>query len=161
MAIIVSSLVFVKVDQMGNPHTEAYCLIEFRDARYTLGGEAMDLSAIMRRVEVPPMVGRVSGVSQDYEVRPNVADYPGNAGSGRLELYYANSGIVTLNISGIPIQILSGSLVSLASGMSNAGSGRIGLVSSGDLGIGLGKAEILSGTTSISGIRAMLHLIGQ
>ena len=157
MAIVVSGIVFTRSDNAGNPWTEGYFLIEFRDARYTPGGEAMDLSAYMRRVEfmhAQPISGALT-----YEPRPMATDFPGNAGSGRLTLHYVDSGIVTLHVSGLPIQILSGSIVSLASGMSNAGSGRIGLVGSGAFNAGIVTTEILSGT-AVSGVRAYIHTLG-
>lgn len=98
MAVVISSLVFTKKDIAGNSFVEGYFLVEFRDAGYTPGGEAMDLSSFMRRaefVQATPASGAL-----DYEARPSYTDYPGNAGSGRVTLHYLRSSLGISIISG-------------------------------------------------------------
>jgi hypothetical protein len=159
MGSIISSLVFTRKDDRGNPITEAYLLWEFRDANYTPGGENINLTSLFRRVEHIAM-WPASG-ALEYNPRPNYGDFPANAGSGRVQLWYSASGIVTLNISGLPVQILSGTSLTLASGNTVGGpiSGRVGLPGSGAFNAGIAPVEILSGT-AVSGIRTKLHVLG-
>ena len=115
MGVLISPIVRTTRDDAGNPMVDVYSIYEYRDTGLLPTGEAIDLSAFMRRTEyihATPISG-----GQLWETRPNATDFPGNAGSGRMELYSMGSGIVTLNISGLPIQILSGSIISLASGL--------------------------------------------
>ena len=157
MGTLISPIVRTTRDDAGNPFVEVYSIFEYTNAGISPGGESIDLSPYMRRAE-NIIAQPISGVLL-YQPRPNVTDFPGNAGSGRMELYYVGSGIVTLNISGLPIQILSGSIVSLASGMNNAGSGRIGLTGSGAFNAGIDFIQVLSGT-AVSGTRAYIRAFG-
>ena len=159
MGAIISSIVFTEKDDRGNPWTKAYLLWEFRDTGYSPGGENINLTALFRRVEHIEMFPS-SGVLE-YQPRPNYGDFPANAGSGRVQLWYGGSGIVTLNISGLPIQILSGTTLTLASGNTAGGpiSGRVNAVGSGAFNAGLAQVEILSGV-AVSGIRAKLFILG-
>lgn len=157
MAVIVSPIVVTTHDAAGNPYTELHGIVEYRDAGHLPTGEVFDMSAFLRRIEYMSLTP-ISGALY-YQPRPVAGDYPGNAGSGRLTLYYMSSGIVTLNISGLPVQVLSGSIVSLASGMSNAASGRIGLTGSGAFNAGIDMMQILSGV-AISGVRAYARILG-
>ena len=156
MAIVVSSRIFTMVDVAGNPASMGFYTIEFRDANYTTPGEAMDLSATMRWVEYV-ITQPLSGTNL-FDPRVVQGDFPGNAGSGRLSLYYQASGIVTLNISGLAINVLSGS-VFITSGFGQAMSGRIGVTGSGAFNAGLTPLELLSGT-AVSGTRAALFVLG-
>lgn len=156
MAIVISSTVFTRQDMMGNPWVEGWFLVEFRDANYTLGGENLALNTYMSRIE-HINAQFVSG-NNNYETSPNLADYPANAGSGRLQLYYMGSGIVTLNISGLRVGIQSGALI-VTSGVGPVQSGRIEVTGSGAFNAGLLKIEILSGV-AVSGTRTKLHVLG-
>ena len=157
MGVLISPIVRTTRDDAGNPMVDVYAIFEYRDAGILPTGEAIDLSPYMRRTEYI-FTGPVSGALL-HEPRANATDFPGNAGSGRMELYSMGSGIVTLNISGLPIQILSGSIISLASGLNNPGSGRIGLIASGAFNAGIQRAALLSGT-AVSGVRAYIHAFG-
>ena len=159
MAVVISSVLFTKKDVAGNPWTEAWAVIEFRDANYSPGGENLALANEFSRIEyilVTPLSG-----NNNYRPETNMGDYPTNGGSGRLQLYYMASGSVALNVSGLPIQILSGTTLTLASGNTASGpfSGRIGIAASGNLAVGLLPVEILSGT-AVSGTRALIHALG-
>lgn len=169
MSTVVSSLIFTRKDIAGNPHVEGYFLVEFRDARYTPGGESVDLSAYMRRIEFV-QTQPVSGIL-DYEPRPSMTDYPGNAGSGRMTLHYLRSSIVTIHMSGLGIQILSGQSLALSGALiSGQGvqsntllsvlfSGLLVAITSGSIAPGQIRTEILSGT-AVSGTRAVIHALG-
>ena len=152
MATIISSLLFAKEDINGNPFTDGYLLVEYRDAGYTPGGENLNLTSYFRRVEhieTFPASGAL-----EYQPRVNYADLPGNAGSGRLQLWYSGSGV--LNISGIAITILSGHPF-LISGFIGPVSGRIAAQAA--INAGVAPIEILSGT-AVSGVRTKIYVLG-
>ena len=152
MGVLISPIVLTRRDVAGNEYVDLYSIYEYRDAGIQPTGEAVDLSAFMRRVEnihAQP----VSGVLL-YEPRPNATDFPGNAGSGRMELYYLGSGV--LQISGLAITIISGHPF-LVSGFIGPVSGRIAV--QGNVNAGLAMAPLLSGT-AVSGARAYIHAFG-
>ena len=139
MAVVISATVFEKVDRQGNPHNELWAILEFADAGYSPGGENLPLAPYMRYIDYMQMTG-VSG-ALDYESEPNMGDFPGNAGSGRvLARYGSSAGLVILSGLSLP-----------ASGYLPAASGH--------LRIGLTKAEVLSGV-ALSGMRVQIHALG-
>ncbi len=168
MAVVVSSTVFTEKDISGNPHVRGYFLIEFRDATYAAGGESLDLSPYMQRVEyvTQPMIA--SGAVA-VEMRANLPDYPGNAGSGRIQAYYAGSSIVTINMSGIGVSIASGQVLVASGGaaaysggtspLSLLFSGRITATASGAIAAGQAAAEVVTGT-ALSGSRSVIQVLG-
>lgn len=156
MAVVISPIVRTMVDGAGNPMTELYGIVEFRDAGHLPAGEAFDLSAYMRRTEylfMQPISGALY-----YEPRVVAGDFPGNAGSGRLTLFSLASGIVTLNISGVGISLTSGQTFTV-SGVLGLISGLLVRGASGAFNASLDQAQILSGT-AISGVRAYFHALG-
>lgn len=157
MAVIISSLLFTKLDINGNRWVDGYLLVEYRDAGYSPGGENIDLTSRFRRVEHIEAFP-ASGVL-DYNPRANYGDLPGNAGSGRLQLFYGGSGNININISGLPVSILSGTILSFASGVMHGGSGRLAFGGSGFINAGQVQTEILSGI-AVSGIRAKIYVLG-
>ena len=156
MAVVISPIVRTIRAEGGHPFTELYGIVEFRDANHAPTGEAFDLSAYMRRVEYIYMQP-ISGALY-YQPRVVGGDYPGNAGSGRLTLYYAGSGIVTLNISGLGIQLTSGQTFTV-SGVLPLISGLLVRGASGAFNLGIDQVQILSGV-AISGVRAYFHALG-
>ena len=156
MGVLISPIVLTRRDEAGNPFVDLYSIYEYRDAGIQPTGEAVDLSAYMRRVEylhAQPVSGAFL-----YEPRPNATDFPGNAGSGRMELYYLGSGLVTLNISGLAVNVISGHPF-IVSGVIGAMSGRIGVTGSGAFNASIAQTQILSGT-AVSGARAYIHAFG-
>jgi hypothetical protein len=152
VGVLISPIVLTRRDVQGNEFVDLYSIYEYRDAGIQPTGEAIDLSNFMRRVEnihAQP----VSGVLL-YEPRPNATDFPGNAGSGRMELYYLGSGV--LQISGLAITIVSGHPF-LISGFIGPVSGRIAV--QGNVNAGLAMTPVLSGT-AVSGARAYIHAFG-
>ena len=156
MGVLISPIVFTKRDIAGNQFTEVLSIYEYRDAGLQPGGEAIDLSAYMRRVE-NIHAQAISGVLLN-DPRPNATDFPGNAGSGRMELYTLGSGLVTVNISGLPITILSGHPF-LVSGFIGPVSGRLNIGGSGFFNFNTANAQLLSGT-AVSGTRAYIRAFG-
>ena len=156
MGVLISPIVLTRRDVVGNEYVDLYSIYEYRDAGIQPGGEAIDLSAYMRRVEYI-QAQPISGVLLN-EPRPNATDFPGNAGSGRMELYTLGSGLVTVNISGLPITILSGHPF-LVSGFIGPVSGRLNIGGSGFFNFNTPPAQILSGT-AVSGARAYIHAFG-
>ena len=162
MGTLISPIVLTRRDVQGNEWVDVYSIYEYRDAGISPGGEAIDLTPYMRRVEnihAQPISGILI-----YEPRPNATDFPGNAGSGRMELWSLGSGIVTLNISGLQIQILSGNISNLSGlgglpGGATIASGRIGVTGSGAFNASIQFTQILSGT-AVSGARAYIHAFG-
>ena len=158
MGTLISPIVFTKRDIAGNAFTEVLAIYEYRDAGIQPGGEAIDLSAYMRRVEMVTAQA-ISGALLN-DPRPNATDFPGNAGSGRMELYTLGSGLVNVNISGLPVSILSGTIISFASGVMHGGSGRLAFGGSGFFNINTApNAQLLSGT-AVSGTRAYIRAFG-
>lgn len=165
MATVISSVLFTQTDDRGNRWVNGYFLAEFRDALYTPGGENLNLSSFMRRVDHIAAYP-ASGVLE-YQPRPNYGDFPAQAGSGRMQLWYGGSGIVTLNISGALLSITSGqqmfvpvaSAVFSTSNTIQAISGRLSLAGSGAFAAGFTPVEILSGT-AVSGIRMKIFALG-
>ena len=156
MGVLISPIVLTRRDVAGNEYADVYSIYEYRDAGIQPGGENIPLDPYMRRVEnihAQP----ISGILL-YEPRPNATDFPGNAGSGRMELYSLGSAIVTLNISGLAITIISGHPF-LVSGFIGPVSGRIAVTGSGAFNAGIQMAQILSGT-AVSGARAYIHAFG-
>ena len=156
MGVLISPIVRTVRDIQGNEAVDVYSIYEYRDAGIQPGGETIDLSPYMRRAEYIH-AQPVSGVFL-YEPRPNATDFPGNPGSGRMELYYTGSGLVTVNVSGLAITILSGHPF-LISGFIGPVSGRIAVQGSGSFAVGLAPIQLLSGT-AVSGVRAYVHAFG-
>lgn len=156
MAVVISPIVRTVVDGGGNPYVELFGIVEYRDATHAPAGEAFDLSAYMRRVEYIYMQP-ISGALY-YQPRVVAGDYPGNAGSGRLTLYYLASGIITLNISGVGIQLTSGQTFTV-SGVLPLISGLLVRGASGTFNAGIDYMQVLSGT-AISGVRAYFQALG-
>ena len=156
MGTLISPIVFTRRDDAGNPWVEVLSIFEYRDAGLQPGGESIDLSAYMRRVEVVTAQA-ISGALLN-DPRPNATDFPGNAGSGRMELYTLGSGLVTVNISGLPITILSGHPF-LVSGFIGPVSGRLNIGGSGFFNFNTANAQLLSGT-AVSGTRAYIRAFG-
>lgn len=158
MAVIVSSILFAKQDIQGNRYTDGYLLVEFRDTGYMPGGEVIDLTANFNRIEhieAFPASGAL-----EYNPRVNQGDFPANAGSGRVQAWYLGSGVLNLNISGLPVSILSGTILSFASGIMHGGSGRLAFGGSGFVNAGaLVPTEVLSGV-ALSGMRTKLYVLG-
>ena len=162
MGTLISPIVFTRRDDAGNPWVEVFSIFEYTSAGLLPTGESIDLSPYMRRVE-NILAQPISGILL-YDPRPNATDFPGNAGSGRMELHSLVSGIVTLNISGLPIQILSGNISNLSGlgglpGGATIASGRIGLTGSGAFNAGIQMGSLLSGT-AVSGARAYIRAFG-
>lgn len=164
MGVLISPIVRTSRDIAGNPLVEVYSIFEYQSTGILPTGESIDLSNYMRRVEyvqAQPISGALL-----HEPRPNASDFPGNAGSGRMELHSTGSGLVTLNISGLPIQIVSGAATGVAasglfatSNVLPALSGRIGVVGSGAFNGYIQRTALLSGT-AVSGARAYIHAFG-
>lgn len=158
MGVIISSILFAKEDIQGNRYTDGYLLYEFRDTGYSPGGEIMDLTNFFTRlehIEAFPASGAL-----EYNPRVNQGDFPTNAGSGRVQAWYFGSGLLNLNISGIPVSILSGTILSFASGVMHGGSGRLAFGGSGFINAGaLVPTEVLSGV-ALSGMRTKLYVLG-
>lgn len=157
MGTLISPITFTKRDVAGNAFVEVLSIFEYTSAGILPVGESIDLSNYMRRVEMI-QAQPISGVFL-YEARPNATDFPGNAGSGRMELYYGGSSTININISGLPVSILSGTLVSFSSGLSHGGSGRLAFGGSGFMNAGLANVQVLSGT-AVSGTRAYIRAFG-
>ena len=157
MGTIISPIVFTKRDIAGNAFTEVLAIFEYRAAGLLPAGESIDLSPYMRRVEYI-QAQAISGVLLN-DPRPNATDFPGNAGSGRMELYTLGSGLVNVNISGLPVSILSGTIISFASGAMHGGSARLTFGGSGFFNFDTGNAQLLSGT-AVSGTRAYIRAFG-
>lgn len=168
MAVVVSSLTFVKVSTGGTPVTEGYFLIEYRAAGYRPGGEFVDLSPYFRNIQMA-ITQPVSGALM-HVARPNGADFPSGTTpvSARFELHYMASSIVTINMSGIGIRVASGTLLTTSgiagvqSGFAVIGtlfSGLITANTSGDVAVGVVFSEIVSGV-AVSGTRFYAHVIG-
>jgi len=156
LGTLISPIVLTRRDVAGNSFVDVYSIFEYRDAGIQPAGESIDLSSYMRRVEfihAQPISGAFL-----YEPRPNATDFPGNAGSGRMELYYIGSGLVTLNVSGIPITIVSGHPF-LISGFIGPVSGVIARTASGAFNASITQIQVLSGT-AVSGARAYVHAFG-
>lgn len=157
MGTLISPIVLTRRDIAGNAFVEVYSIFEYRDAGILPTGESIDLSSYMRRVEMiqaQPISGALL-----HEPRPNASDFPGNAGSGRMELYSLGSGTVTLNISGVAINILSGHPF-IVSGRIGSMSGLINVTGSGFVNAGvMQRVTVLSGT-AVSGTRAYIHAFG-
>ena len=156
MGTLISPIVFTRRDIAGNQYAEVLAIYEYRDAGLQPTGEAIDLSAYMRRVEMI-QAQPISGAFL-YDPRPNATDFPGNAGSGRMELYYGGSSTILLNISGAGVQITSGQTFAV-SGVLRLISGLLVLGGSGALAAGLASVQILSGT-AVSGTRAYIRAFG-
>jgi hypothetical protein len=156
VGVLISPIVRTVRDIQGNEAVDVYSIYEYRDAGIQPGGETIDLSPYMRRAEFIH-AQPVSGVFL-YEARPNATDFPGNPGSGRMELYYTGSGIVTLAISGLGIQVTSGQTFTV-SGVLPLISGRLVIGGSGTFAVGLNPIQLLSGT-AVSGVRAYIHAFG-
>lgn len=164
MGVLISPIVRTTRDDAGNPMVDVYAIYEFRTSGILPTGEFIDLSNYMRRTEYL-QTQAISGALL-HEPRPNATDFPGNAGSGRLELYSQGSGLVTLNISGLQLNILSGQATGVAasgifatSNLLPAISGRIGVVGSGAFNGYIQRTALLSGT-AVSGVRAYIHAFG-
>ena len=167
MGTVVSAVVYTVKDNMGNPFTQGWFTVEFRDTGYTPGGEVFDYSAYIRRIEML-VANPISGSDNGMLVRPNATDFPMDAASARLVLDRMASSIVALNISGIGIRIASGTLLTTSgiagvqSGFAVIGtlfSGLIVATASGDVAVGSLRAELLSGV-AVSGIRAITYVMG-
>jgi hypothetical protein len=162
MAVVISSRTVQMIDAVGGRLTQGFFLVEYRDANYTPGGENLVLNSYFRNIE--HITAAPASGALEYTPRPNYGDFPTNGGSGRLQLWYSASGLVTLNVSGLPIQILSGNISNLSGlgglpGGATIASGRIGVVGSGAFNVGIAPIEILSGT-AVSGIRTKLFVVG-
>ena len=156
MGTLISPIVFTKRDIAGNSFTEVLAIFEYTSTGILPTGESIDLSPYMRRVEVVTAQA-ISGALLN-DPRPNATDFPGNAGSGRMELYTLGSGLVTVNISGLPITILSGHPF-LVSGFIGPVSGRLNIGGSGFFNFNTANAQLLSGT-AVSGTRAYIRAFG-
>ena len=156
MGTLISPIVFTRRDDAGNPHVEVLSIFEYTSAGILPTGESIDLSNFMRRVEYVQATP-ISGATF-FDPRPNATDFPGNAGSGRMELYSPGSGLVTINISGLAITIISGHPF-LISGFIGPVSGRIAVQGSGAFNAGLVNASLISGT-AVSGTRAYIRAFG-
>mgnify|MGYP001596690385 FL=1 len=156
MGTLISPLVFTKRDIAGNAFTEVLAIFEYTSAGILPTGESIDLSNFMRRVEMI-QAQAISGALLN-DPRPNATDFPGNAGSGRMELYTLGSGLVNVNISGLPITILSGHPF-LVSGFIGPVSGRLNIGGSGFFNFNTANAQLLSGT-AVSGTRAYIRAFG-
>ena len=162
MGTLISPITFTRRDDAGNPWVEVFSIFEYTSAGILPTGESIDLSPYMRRVE-NILAQPISGILL-YDPRPNATDFPGNAGSGRMELHSLVSGIVTLNISGLQIQILSGNIANLSGlgglpGGLTLASGRLNAVGSGAFNAGIQMGSLLSGT-AVSGSRAYIRAFG-
>jgi len=152
MGAIISSLVSVRKDVGGNPFTEAWLLVEFRN-QYVPGGEAIDLSSILRRVDQVVACTPASGALRDVLPRENQSDYPADARSGRLEIWQVPTSGVGISITSGTEMFLSGKFLSgTISGQTFTVliSGRIA---------GQAFAEMLSGVQT-SGARARIYVVG-
>ena len=158
MGTLISPIVFTRKDDAGNPSVEVLAIFEYRDAGLQPGGESIDLSNYMRRVEMV-QAQAISGALLN-EPRPNATDFPGNAGSGRMELYTLGSGLVNVNISGLPVTILSGTILSFASGVMHGGSARLTFGGSGFFAINTATPTQLLSGTAVSGTRAYIRAFG-
>lgn len=162
---VISATVYQQKDDAGNPRVEGWFLYEFQ-ATYVPGGIAADLSSYMRRVE-GMMCNPASG-ALNYIPFPNEVDFPADARSGRVQMFFMGSGEVTVNTSGVGI--------SLASGWQGFVSGQLisGNISGTVLGILVSGritaqatawdpnrafAEVISGQ-AVSGTRARLFVMG-
>jgi len=85
MGVIISPIVRTTLDVAGNAMVDVYGVFEYRATGILPTGESLDLSAYMRRVE-QVQVNRISGAIT-HVPQVNATDYPGDAGSGRMELY--------------------------------------------------------------------------
>ena len=158
MGTIISPRVFTTRDDAGNPEVTVVGIFEYRDAGLQPGGESIDLSPYMRRVEMI-FAQPISGALLN-DPRPNATDFPGNAGSGRMELYTLGSGLVNVNISGLPVSILSGTIISFASGVMHGGSARLTFGGSGFFAINTATPTQLLSGTAVSGTRAYIRAFG-
>ena len=156
MGTLISPIVFTRRDDAGNPFVEVLSIFEYTSAGILPTGESIDLSSYMRRVETI-QAQPISGATL-FDPRPNATDFPGNAGSGRMELYSLGSGLVTLNISGLAITIISGHPF-LVSGFIGPVSGRIAVQGSGAFNAAIVNAGLISGT-AVSGTRAYIRAFG-
>jgi len=159
---IISADVFSIRDISGNVRTEAWILFEFDDAEYNTGGEIIDLSPYFRRVE-HVLANPLSGAF-DYVPRINAGDFPAggaNLGSGRLELLGVGSSSVTVNTSGVGVEVVSGTQVLVLSGdrLSPLFSGSMVAQATSFFPADGVFAEIASGI-AVSGTRAKLHVLG-
>ena len=118
MGIVVSGVTFTRRDVNGNRWVETWATVEFRDplSGYRPGGESFDFTvsggAGMRRIE-RLLVTPVSGVlNPQYIAQANFADFPGNAGSGRLTVHALLSGAVDI-ISGISVSGIRANVIIL------------------------------------------------
>ncbi len=96
MAVVISASVRTYKDVKGNPEVRGNFLIEFRDAAYFAGqGEIIDLSPYMQRVDyIMTTPALITSAARRALVYPNMALYPGLAGSGALQIYNAVSGLL-------------------------------------------------------------------
>lgn len=97
MGTVISPIVLTRRDVAGNPYVDVYSIFEYTSAGILPTGESLDLSPYMRRVEYL-MAQPISGALL-HMPRPIATDFPGNAGSGRMGLFYIGSGTIT--VSGI------------------------------------------------------------
>jgi len=84
MGVLISPLVRTVKDVAGNSSTEVWSIYEYQAANIGVG-DSIDLSAFMRRVEyinVTPISGAILHIP-----KPFASDFPGNAGSGRMEVH--------------------------------------------------------------------------
>lgn len=111
---VISAEVFELKDQAGNPRSFGWFLYEFRGT-YVPGGIAVDLSSYMRRVA--GMVANPASGTLNVLPFPNETDFPADARSGRAQLFFVGSGAVTVNTSGMVVNLnTSGLGLSIASG---------------------------------------------
>lgn len=151
---IISADVYVLKDMAGNPRTHGWFLYEFQGT-YVDGGIAADLSTYMRRV-MGIMANPASGALK-YIPFPNEVDFPADARSGRVQLFFMGSGAVTVNTSGVNVTITSGQNQPL-SGVTAVWSGQMtGQAVAWDPNRAF--AEVVSGI-AVSGTRARLFALG-
>jgi hypothetical protein len=92
---LISPIVRTQRDIAGNEYTDVYSIFEYTSAGILPTGESIDLSPYMRRVELvtaQPISGALLHLP-----RPIATDFPGNAGSGRMGLFYIGSGAITVS----------------------------------------------------------------
>lgn len=151
---VISATVYQLLDAAGNPRTEGWFLYEFTGT-YNPGGEAVNLSSYMRRVE--GMLMNPASGALNYIPFPNETDLPADARSGRAQLFFMGSGAVTVNTSGVNVTITSGQDQTL-SGETAVWSGQMtAQVTAWDPNRAF--AEVVSGV-AISGTRARIFAMG-
>ncbi len=163
---VISAIVFTKRDIAGNNWVEAWILWEHTQAGYTPSGENINLTPYFTRVEMA--MARPASGALNYSPVPTGGDWPGNAGSGRMSLFYAASGVIVA--SGVGISIASG-VVLMTSNQGGggasylSGTALIANLHSGsitaqlNINAGLAQVEVLSGV-AVSGVRSYIHVLG-